>query len=141
MRIYYCFKIKREFISLYKETPSTLYNILNQLYCLRKNDINYGYTLFAQMINSIDKDYIDKSLFIKMHSKMRYSKRRDEHIINNLYKDEVSIMKVRKTYILINSNKSCTEFFELLSEINKELFVCDFTNHDYFFISSIKTLV
>ena len=141
MRIYYCFKIKKEFLNLYKDTPSTLYNILNQLYYMRKSDINYGYNLFNQMVDPIDKDYIDKTLYIKMHTKMRYAKRKDEHIINNLYKDEVSIMKVRKTYILINSNKSCTEFFELLNEFNKELFICDFTNNDYFFISSIKMLV
>ena len=141
MRIYYCFKIKKEFISLYKDTPSTLYNILNQLYYIRKNDLNYGYTLFSQIVDPIDKAHIDKKIYIKLHTKMRYSKRKDEHIINNLYKDEVSIMKVRNTYILINSNKSCTEFFELLGSLNKELFVCDFTNNDYFFLSSIKMLV
>ena len=141
MRIFYAFKIKKEFMCLYKETPSILYNILSQLYYMRKNNLNYGYTLFSQIVDFLDKDYIDKTIYIKLHTLMRYSKRKDEHIINNLYKDEVSIMKVRRTYILVNSNKNCTEFFDIISELNKELFICDFTNHDYFFVSSLKTLV
>ncbi len=141
MRIYYAFDIKEEFTKLYKDTPNTLYNILSQLYYMRKNDINYGYNLFNQIVKKIDKAYIDKYIFVALHTKMKYSKRKDEHIINNLYKDEVSIMKVKNTYIVINSNRSCTEFFDMLYDINKNLFVCDFINHDYFFISSLKMLV
>lgn len=108
---------------------------------MRKNDINYGFNLYNQLVNGINKDYIDQTIFIKLHNKMRYLKRRDEHIINDIYKDEVSVMKVKRTYIIVNSNKNYTEFFEILKNINDDLFVCDFVNKDYFFITSIKTLV
>jgi len=141
MRIYFVFKIKEEYIELYKDTPNTLYNILNQMYYMKRNEIGYGFNLFNQMIDRIDKFDLDKYLYVLLHTKMKYSKKGDEHILNNLYKDEVSILKVKTTHMLINSNKSYTEFFVLLNGYSSNLFVCDFNNHDYFFLSNIKLLV
>ncbi len=141
MRIYFVFKVKEEYIDLYKDTPNTLYNILNQMYYMKRNEIGYGFNLFNQMINRFDKFDLDKYLYVLLHTKMKYSKKGDEHVLNNLYKDEVSILKVKSTHILINANKSYTEFFVLLNQYDPNLFVCDFNNHDYFFLSNIKLLV
>lgn len=141
MRVYYVFDVKDEFVSLYKDNANTLYNILNQMYYMKREDINYGYNLFKQIINKQDKFKLDKYIFLLMHNKMKYSKKDHDHVINNLYKDEISVLKVKNTHILINSNKSYTEFFNILYDYNPNLFVCDFINHDYFFISNIKMLV
>ncbi len=141
MRIYFVFKIKEEYIDLYKDTPNTLYNILNQMYYMKRNEIGYGFNLFNQMIERVDKFDLDKYLYVLLHTKMKYSKKGDEHILNNLYKDEVSVLKVKSTHILINANKSYTEFFVLLNQYDPNFFVCDFNNHDYFFLSNIKLLV
>lgn len=141
MRIYFVFKIKEEYIDLYKDTPNTLYNILNQMYYMKRNEMGYGFNLFNQMIDRIDKFDLDKYLYVLLHTKMKYSKKGDEHILNNLYKDEVSVLKVKSTHILINSNKSYTEFFVFLNQYDPNLFVCDFNNHDYFFLANIKLLV
>ena len=72
---------------------------------------------------------------------MTYIKKGNNHIINNLYKDEISALKVKNSYILINSNKNYTEFFNVLLIENPNYFVCDFINKDYFFLSNIKILV
>jgi len=141
LRIYFVFKIKEEYIELYKDTPNTLYNILNQMYYMKRNEIGYGFNLFNQMIDKIDKFELDKYLYILLHTKMKYSKKGDEHILNNLYKDEISILKVKNTHMVINSNKSYTEFFVLLNQYNNDYFVCDFNNHDYFFLSGVNLLV
>ena len=141
MRIYFVFKVKEEYIDLYKDTPNTLYKILNQMYNMKRNEIGYGFNLFNQMINRFDKFDLDKYLYVLLHTKMKYSKKGDEHVLNNLYKDEVSVLKVKSTHILINANKSYTEFFVLLNLYDTNLFVCDFNNHDYFFLSNIKLLV
>ena len=114
MRIYYVFDVKDEFVSLYKDNANTLYNILNQMYYMKREDINYGYNLFRQIVNKQDKFKLDKYIFLLMHNKMKYAKKGNDHVINNLYKDEVSILKVKNTHILINSNKSYTEFFNIL---------------------------
>ncbi|MDD6879492.1 MAG: sporulation inhibitor of replication protein SirA [bacterium] len=141
MRIYYVFDIKKEYISLYDNTPSSLYSVLNQLYHLRKKDLEHGFNMFKQLTNKIDNESVDKDIFLKMHKKMTYSKKNNSHIINNLYKDEISVLVAKKAYILINSNKNFTEFFNILAQSNKNYFVCDFNNNDYFFISSVKMLV
>lgn len=141
MRIYYVFDIRSEYVDLYKETPNSLYNVLHQLYYMRKKDLEYGFNMFKQLANRIDKDEVDKSIFLKLHNKMTYVKKKDNHIINNLYKDEVSALKVKYSYILINTNKSYTDFFNVLALDNRNYFVCDFINNDYFFLSNIKILV
>ncbi|MDD6480210.1 MAG: sporulation inhibitor of replication protein SirA [Clostridium sp.] len=141
MRIYYVFDIRSEYVDLYKETPNSLYNVLHQLYYMRKKDLEYGFNMFKQLANRIDKDEVDKNIFLKLHNKMTYVKKGDNHIINNLYKDEVSALKVKYSYILINTNKSYTDFFNTLALDNRNYFVCDFINNDYFFLSNIKILV
>ncbi|CCZ59231.1 unknown [Clostridium sp. CAG:710] len=141
MRIYYVFDIRSEYVDLYKETPNSLYNVLHQLYYMRKKDLEYGFNMFKQLANRIDKDEVDKNIFLKLHNKMTYVKKKDNHIINNLYKDEVSALKVKYSYILINTNKSYTDFFNVLALDNRNYFVCDFINNDYFFLSNIKILV
>ena len=141
MRIYYVFDIRSEYVDLYKETPNSLYNVLHQLYYMRKKDLEYGFNMFKQLANRIDKDEVDKNIFLKLHNKMTYVKKGDNHIINNLYKDEVSALKVKYSYIIINTNKSYTDFFNTLALYNRNYFVCDFINNDYFFLSNIKILV
>lgn len=141
MRIYYVFDIKKELINLYKKTPSALYNILNQMYYMHKDEMGYGFNLFKQIVNPLDKNEIDKMIYISLHTQMKYSKKGNEHILNNLYLDDISILRVKKTHILINCNKSFTEFFTILNHLNKDLFICDFINQDYFFLSNINLLV
>ena len=141
MRIYYIFDIRDEYISLYNDSPKSLFNVLYQLYYMRKKDVEYGFNMFKQLTNKINKEKLDSDIFIKLHTKMTYIKKGNNHIINNLYKDEISALKVKKSYILINSNKSYTEFFNILVNQNRNYFVCDFINKDYFFLSNIKILV
>ena len=39
MKVYYIFKIKDEFVDLYKDTPSVLFNILRSIYYLDKEEV------------------------------------------------------------------------------------------------------
>ena len=80
MKIYFIFNIKKEFISLYKDNQRVLYNILRQIYYLDKTEVEYGYNLFKQLILPLDKDYIDRNLYIKMHKLIPYVKRKNTHI-------------------------------------------------------------
>lgn len=141
MRIFYIFDIRKEYITLYSDCPSSLYNVLYHLYYMRKRDIEHGFNMFKQLANIIDNEQIDKDIFLKMHNKMIYTKKDRNHVINNIYKDEISVLIAKKAYILINTNKNYTDFFNILAKEDKNYFVCDFTNKDYFFLSNIKMLV
>lgn len=141
MRTFYAFKIKEEFISLYHDYPTSLFHILRQLYSMTPKDAKYGYTLFQQLTKPIDKYDVNKQLYVKYHREMTYSKVGNEHIINNLYKDEISVLVAKNSYIHITTNHNHSSFFSILSSLSSEYFVCDFQYQDYFWINDVKMLV
>ena len=134
MRVYFIFDIKEEFINLYKGNERVLYNILKQIYYLEKEEVEYGYHLFKQLINSLDKIKIDRYLFLKLHQDIPYSKRNNIHYYNNLYKDEISRLEVKHSYIRIEAEQLSSSFFHYLTLLNSRLFVCEFKYQDYFFL-------
>ena len=141
MRTYYIFNIKEEFVRLYNDRPSSLYSILKQLFYLNKKDLNYGVQVFSSITDKILKQELNKQLYIKYHRDMIYTKTDTEHIINNLYKDEISILTIKNSHILLTTNHSYSSFFNILIDFNPNFFVCDFQNQDYFFLNNIKILV
>ena len=140
MRVYFIFDIKEQFISLYQNNYRVLYNILRQIYYLDKEEISYAYTLFSQLINKIDKNTIDRQIFLKCHKDIPYSKRGNTHYINNLYKDEISRLIIKKTFIKLEIENNNSSFFPFLQE-NNNLFACDFEYSDFFWIDKAKSLV
>ncbi len=141
MRIFYIFRIKKEVYDIYENTPSVLFNFLKEIYTTKNKDIDKIKIIYDQVINTINKRDIDLKLYVKLHNKMKYSKKNDTHIINDIFKDEISIMRVKNSYIVLNTNTNYSFFFEYLNSEIKELLVCDFINDDYFFLSKIKCLV
>ena len=141
MKVYFVFDIKDEYINLYQNNENVLYNILKQIYYLEKEDVQYGFNLFNQLINKIEKELVDRFIFLKLHQSMPYSKRKDTHYMNNLYKNEISRLIVKKSYIKIEAEQPGSSFLKTLETYYKNYFVCDFENQDYFFLSDIKTLV
>ena len=141
MKVFFIFKIKDEFISLYKENPSNLFLILRNIYKLQNNELMYGTTLFNQLINKFNKRDLDCKLFLKLHTEIPYSKRGDTHYFNNLYRNEVSRLIVKNTYLKIETDTNYPSFFKILGQFNHDLFVCNFNNSDFFWLDNAKTLV
>ena len=141
MRRFYIFCIRDELISLYKDSSSNLYKILNSIYTMDESELTYAYNLFKQICISIDTLSLNNKLYLKMHNDLVYTKLNNEHIINNLYKDEVSILKVKKSHLVLDSNSSYSTFFNFLYQFNENLFICDFKNGDYFFLDEIQAIV
>lgn len=136
MKVYFIFDIKKEFKSLYKGNERVLYNILKQIYYLEKSEVEYGYNLFNQLINKINKSDLDRKIFIKYHQDIPYSKRNQTHYINNLYKDEISRLTIKSSYMRLEVENNSKAFFKILSDFSENYFVCDFKNHEYFFLTS-----
>lgn len=107
---------------------------------MREADQEYAVYLYKQMINKLNKSKIDRDLFIQYHNTYTYSKNGEKHIINNLYKDEVSVLTVKNSYLLITTNQNNTSFFQILDQYASDFFICDFSNMDYFWLSSLKML-
>ncbi|MBR2678693.1 MAG: sporulation inhibitor of replication protein SirA [Bacilli bacterium] len=134
MKVYYIFKIKKEFVNLYKDTPSVLYNILKSIYYLDKEEVDYGYNLFKQLICPLEKDKLDRNLFIKFHQDIPYSKRKNIHYINNLYRNEISRLVINNCYIRLEMEQNFSTFFEVLKNDNNNFFACSFKTTDFFFL-------
>ena len=133
MRTFLLFDINENYYALYKNNPKSIYNILNQVYHLKKDNLSFAKNLLNNVVNTIDKNELDKKLFIKLHRDLPYSKRGSIHIFNNFYYGEVTTMEIKNTYIKIKSSKDYNYFLKSLSNY-KNLFVCDFMEGDYFFL-------
>jgi len=136
MKVYYIFKMKNEFVNLYKDNPSILYNILKSIYYLDKEELNYGYNLINPLIIPLKKKILDRKIFIKYHQDIPYSKRGDTHYINNLYKDEVSRLTIKNSYIKLELEQKTSTFLSILPDFSNNYFICDFKNHNYYFLET-----
>lgn len=138
MKEYYVFDIKREFVKLYENKASDLFYIFNRIYYMKEIDKMYGYNLFEQMSNFFDKKKINEYIYDKYKDKIMYSYSDNEHIINNLFLNEISILKVKSSNIRIETNSDECTFLEDLKNYNPNLFVCNFKEQEYFFVRNKK---
>ena len=134
MKVYYVIKIKKEFVNLYEEVPSVLYNILKSIYYLDKESVEYGYNLFTQLISTIDKYELDKKLYIELHKNVPYIKKKDIHIINNLYNDEVSRLRINNFFMKLELDQDYSSFYKYLKNKEDNLFICNFKETEFFFL-------
>ena len=134
MNVYYIFRLKKEFINLYKDTPSVLFHILKSIYYLDKTEVNYGYNLFKQLILPIEKNKLDRQLFIHFHQNIPYSKRKEVHYINNLYRNEISRLTINKSYLKLELEQNFSTFYKILNQELDNLFICNFKKTDFFFL-------
>ena len=134
MKVYYIFKMKKEFVNLYKDTPSILYHILKNIYYMDKDSVEYGYHLFNQLIQTFNKTGLDRDLYIRMHQDIPYTKVRDVHEIRNQYKEEYSKLMINHFYIRLEIDQDYSSFYSYLMDKEKDLFVCNFKNTDFFFL-------
>ena len=135
MKELYIFNFKEEFYKLYREKPSELFFIFNRIYHMKLSDKEYGYNLFSQISNFLDKSKINEVIKDKYKDKIMYSNNGNEHIINNLFLNEISILTIKNSNIKIESNVEKPAFLEDLRDLKLNLFVCDFKNQDFFFIT------
>ena len=135
MKVYYIFKIKKEFINLYKDTPSILFNILKNIYYLDKEEVEYGYNIFNQLIDTFSKNELDRNLFIELHKAIPYTKRGDTHYINNLYRNEISRLTIGNYYMKLELEQDYSSFYNILGDKINNLFICSFKYTDFFFLS------
>ena len=136
-----------EFISLVKTkryTYSRIKRILLYILLDIKND--YVRTCYVRLLEQVTNHFgcdADKFLYKRHYNELEYSKIDNKHIIKNLYSEEVTFLKVFHTHIKMKTNNNYSSFFETMKEYNKNIFICDFENEDFFWLNKInfETLV
>ena len=138
MRTYYAFIIKDSLMHFYSKKPYSLYKILEQIYRLKNNDIVLGYRLLEQVTRPFGTRKTNNYIYQRHYDELAYSKMDDGHMIKNLYSEEITFLKVFNSHVRIKTNCDYSSFFNSIKQYDKNIFVCDFDNDDYFWIDKIN---
>ncbi|MEG0794203.1 MAG: hypothetical protein RSF02_03170 [Bacilli bacterium] len=138
MRTFYVFKINKELSVLLDESPYNIYKTLEGIYLLDKTSVSYGKDMLEQVTSLIDKEKINKQIFEKNKDNDFYTLVGNNHRILNKYRQEETNIFVRRTHILITTNVLPRNINSFLPA--NDLFVCDFENKDYFWLSKLVLL-
>ncbi len=136
MRTFYIFYINKEFKILTKDNPYNLYQTLENIYYMGKNEINLGLNLFEQIAVPFQKNDVNKFLFDNFKDNDFYMMNKNSHKVYNKYRDETLVLKTHLTHLTLKTNINKKNIFEKIY-LNPNLFVCDFKNKDYFWVEKI----
>lgn len=136
MRTFYIFKVKEEYAILTKNNPYQLFRMLEFIYNLDKGEITRGADLFYKLVEKLNSKSLDIQLFKKYKENYFYTKFKNVHQVNNIYKKEESKLVVRQHYLLLESTIVKPTFLEDLQNL-PNLFLCDFENKDYFWLEKL----
>lgn len=121
--MYYLFIIKNDFLKDYDE--EYLYNILKKLKMMNKKNYNYGISLYYNICNLFNIKVIKH--YIKCKTNLEYKN-------NKFYLNKADYFEIRKSCIIINSEKYLRQILCIFYIYNKNIFVCNFDNNKYFWI-------
>ena len=117
MRKYYLFIINNNSYKLYKNNPKLLYTILDTLYNLKENNINYGLNLYNQICDTFSVKLLNS--YIKEKYKHKILKNNIIKLINN---NEVTSIQIRYSTTIVLTNKNIPKIFKILNIYNKKIF-------------------
>lgn len=137
MRTFYIFKIKEEFAILTKNNPYHLFKMLSYIYNLDRGEVIRGADLFYKLVQMFNSKELDIKIFKKYSENYFYTKFKNIHQMNNIYKKEESKLTVHHHYLLLESTVIRPVFLQDLSEY-ENIFLCDFENKDYFWLEKLS---
>lgn len=134
MRTFYVFKIKKELTILTKETPYNLFRTIENMYYMDSYNLGVSFKIYNDIFDTFNKDYLNKRINNIFKNNRYYESDGDIHKITNKYRPENSTLRVYKSHLILKSDthKPALLLNYLMSD---NLFVCDFQNKDYFWLS------
>lgn len=122
MREYNLFVIKNEYHDLYHNRPMVLFDALNKLYTMH-NNLNYGITLYEQLCNRINIE----TLKYYLNNKYNLNNERTFYI-------DKTFIELKPSRIIVKSKCNLPEIIKMFNCYNRNIFICDFQNYDYFWL-------
>ena len=120
--MYYLFIIKNNF---FKNNKEYLYDILYKLKTIHKENYNYGISLYYNICNLFDVKAL--KYYMKTKTNLKFKN-------NKFYLDKYNYFEIRKSCCVINNDKYLREILCIFYIYNKNIFVCNFDNHEYFWL-------
>ena len=137
MRTYYIFYVNKYYNYLYKDKPFKMYKIFEEIYYSKDYDSIKTYHVLEEIANPFNKIMLNEYIYFEYKLKYGYKRKDNLHYLNTT---EKSILRINNYNIKIETEGNYSEFFNEISNYNNNLFVCDFENMDYFWLSKLKTL-
>ena len=136
MRTFYIFKINNFLNPMYERKTINIYKILDKINNLDKKEYLLAKKLYSKIIIPFNKNKIDNFLLMNHMNDLYYTKNKNMHILKSSMED--SKLYIYNTYIKIITTKNISTFFKDIYNFDKDLFVVDFVNKDFFYIGDLK---
>lgn len=130
------FLLKDDVTLNYCKNKTLLYEIFKKITSKDNIKIKYKISIYKQLCNIIHKDIIVN--YIENKYPNRYKKKEKKYIFKNKRTKEICLMEINYSIITIITNKNYSFLFDILNIYNKNFFICDFENNDYFLLKDIK---
>ena len=137
MRTYYIFNVNKYYNYMYKDKPFKMYKIFEEIYYSKDYDSIKTYHVLEEIANPFNKIMLNEYIYFEYKLKYGYKRKDNLHYLNTT---EKSILRINNYNIKIETEGNYSEFFNEIINYNNNLFVCDFENMDYFWLSKLKTL-
>lgn len=137
MRTFYIFKINNEMAILMKNNPYNIFRSMENIFKMSKKEFSLGLNIYEQLIIPIDQNKLNRKIIMSYKDNDYYQKNYNVHSIYNKYKPEETKLTVKNSYMLLESNVIKPSFLKELT-YDKNLFVCDFNNKDYFWVDELS---
>lgn len=124
MRKYNLFVIRKDVYQYYSNNTKALFNMLQDLYYLKKEDFEYGYSLFHQICEPFDVERL------KFYFEDKYKLKEK----NGKYQFEDTYIYLKPARVVIKTNVNLPGLFMDFKCYNRLIFVVDFEMKDYFFL-------
>lgn len=124
------------FYNVYDKYPYKLYKMLEESYYTHSYDMMLSADYYEAITVHFNKLFMNN--FLSLHHKvdMYYSNKNNMHLVSN--HQEYSKLMVNSYCLKLSSNVNYPIFFDTLRKFSEQIFVCDFENQDYFWLSSVR---
>lgn len=137
MRTYYIFNVNKYFKYMYKNNPFKMYKIFEEIYYSKDYDNIKTFRVMEEVSVPFNKIMLNEYIYFEYKLKYGYKRRDNVHILNT---DEKTTLRINNYNIKIETDSNYSIFFDDIKSYNTNLFVCDFENKDYFWLSKLNSL-
>ena len=137
MRTYYIFNVNKFYKYMYKNNPFKMYKIFEEIYYSRNYDNIKTFRVMEEVSVPFNKIMLNEYIYFEYKLKYGYKRNNNVHILNT---DEKTTLRINNYNIKIETDSNYSIFFDDIKSYNTNLFVCDFDNKEYFWLSKLNSL-
>ena len=130
MRKYHLFKIQNDYYKRYKNNPKVLYQTLDHILQLKNANAVYGISLYQSICEPFSANLLKNYIQNRFTCSQLTDKVMQVHSIT-----EHTLLQIGYACIIIMTNVNFPELLKVFHIYHKQIFVCDFENKDYFWLS------